>query len=148
VGLRDKGFQFVELDVLVLIVAGIVIGGELHEVVPALLQPEPLPRPLVGGEDARGGPQLGDHVADRGPSRDVYVGNPFAVKLEDAPEAAPHAAPPQELEDHILRRHPVRELPRKLDADDLGSGGLEGLSGHHQGHVETPGPDGYGPEGA
>jgi hypothetical protein len=93
--------------VLTLVVVGALVGGELHEVFLALLHPQPLPRPLVRGEDARGSTEFGDHIADRGPPRNVYVRDPRAVKLEDAPEASPDAATLQELEDHILRRHPV-----------------------------------------
>src|SRR5215208_3681588 len=40
------------------------------------------------------------------------------------------------------------ESPCKLDADDLGSGGLEGLTSHYEGYVEAAGPDRYGPEGS
>src|SRR5688500_3475378 len=146
VGLRYQGFKLVKLDVFALVVVGALVGGEFHEVFLALLHPQPLPRPLVRGEDARGSTELGDHVADRGPSRYVYVRDSRTVKPADAPEASRDAAPLQELQDHILRGHPLRESPRKLDADDLGSGGLEGLAGHHEGHVEAAGPDRYGPE--
>jgi hypothetical protein len=80
--------------------------------------------------------------------RSPRSGETKPTTFEPLTEAAPHASPPQELEDHVLRCHPVRELSRELDADDFGSGSLERLSGHHEGHIKPAGPDGYGPEGA
>src|SRR5918998_998061 len=147
VRLGYEGFQFVELDVLALVVLCTLVGGELDEVVRALLGFKPLFRALVGRKDAGGRAELGDHVADRRPTRHVYVRHAGPVELEDAPEATPDAAPPQELEDHVLRRHPLRELPRQLDADHLGRRGLEWLAGHDQRHVEAAGADGYRPQG-
>src|SRR5215218_2322285 len=146
VGLGDEGFQLIQFYVLVLVVLRPLVGGELDEVVQALLGSEPFFRTLIGREDAGGGAQLGDHVADSGAARHVYVRHAGPVELEDAPESAPHPAPPQELEDHILRRHPVREIPGQLDADHFGRRGLEGLAGHDQRHVQPTGPDGDGAE--
>src|SRR5215207_1621379 len=146
--LGDEGFQLVQLDVLVLVVICALVRGELDEVVRALLGFEPFFRTLVGGKDAGGRAELGDHVADRGAARHVYVRDPGAVELEDATEAAPHPAPPEQLQDHILRRNPVLEITGELYADDLRRRGLEGLAGHDERHVQPAGPDRYGSQGA
>ena len=100
------------------------------------------PGHLVRGEEGRGRPQLGAHVADGRPASRVQSPRAWAEVLHDPAHSALDREPAQKLQDDVLARNPGGWLACQADAHDPGIGQVEGLAGHGRGHVQTAGPDG------
>ena len=140
--LRHERDELGEVDVLLLVEIAGVAGRELHELVRALLLGHPPVRLVVGWEHRAGRSELGDHVRDRPALGVAEARDARAGELEDRAAAAAHAAPAQELENHVLRLDPgPLKLVLEEDADDLRARQLEGVAGHADGHVEPAGAD-------
>ena len=138
---RDERLERAELDHLRLVVRRARIGRELHERVLAPLRAQPLARALVRREHRRRAAELDDHVGDRAALADRQGRDASAVELEDATHAAAHVAPPQQLEDHVLGLHPVRQPAAQLDADDQRRGELERVAGHRDRDLQPAAAD-------
>src|SRR5215216_4898252 len=144
---RDKRLKLRELDHFVFVVRGIGVCGERDVVLLAPLGGEPLARLRVAREDG-GGSKLRDHVADRAPIRHRKSRNTLPRELEDPSHAPAYPVASQELEDYVLRLHPVGQLSAQLDAHDLRALQREAVPRHGDGDVETPSPDGEHPDRA
>ncbi len=137
--LRDERDERREVDLLDLVeVVRRVAGGQLREVLRALLLVEPALRLVVGREHGAGRAELRDHVRDR-PALGVRKRrHARAGELEDRAPPTAHAAPAQQLEDHVLRLDPgPLQLVLEEDADDLRARQLEGMPGHADGDVQA-----------
>ena len=84
----------------------------LHLTLAALAAQEG-PHRLVGGEDRARGSQFRAHVGDDVAVHGRQVGQAGPVELEHAAQAAVHVVPAQQLEDHVLGRHPGAKPPRQ-----------------------------------
>ena len=115
VGRRGEGDERleareIELDLVVVLRVG--VGGERRPLVLAAEEGEVAPRRLVGREHARGQRQLGPHVADGRALRQRQRGRARAPVLEDLSTPAAHGVASQQLEDDVLGVHPGPELSR------------------------------------
>src|SRR5215208_2482124 len=145
---RDQRLELRELDHFVFVVRGIGVCGERNVVLLAPLGGEPLARLRVAREDGGSGSNLRDHVADRTPIRHRKSRNTLPRELEDPSHAPAYPVASQELEDYVLRLHPVGQLSAQLDAHDLRALQREAVPRHGDGDVETPSPDGEHPDRA
>ena len=71
----------------------------------------------------------------------------LAEELEDAPHAAAHAPPPQQLQDDVLGLDPRPQAAAQLHSDHARRRGAERLAGQAQRHVQSAGADGQHAEG-
>ena len=145
---RHQRLERVQVEVDLLVVQGVGVGGERLPVGRASQEREVLARGLVGREHARRRPELGAHVADGCALGQRQRGGAGAHVLEDPSGAAADGVTAQELEDDVLGRHPGPEAAGEADAHDLRHGQVIGAAAHGHRHVEPARADGEHAGGA
>ena len=147
-GEGDERLEAREIELDLVVVLRVRIGGERCPLAFPAEEGEIAPRRLVGREHARGQGQLCPHVADGRALRQRQRGRARAPVLEDLSTPAAHRVASQQLEDDVLGVHPGTELSGEPDADDLGHGEVIGPAAHGHRHVEPARPDGEHARGA
>ena len=142
VGLGHQGLQGAQVDLDQLVVGGVLIGAQGHEVLLALLGLEEGMGHLVRGEDGGGGPQLRTHVGDGGALGDGEGGNARADVLHHLAHAALDGQAAQHLQDDVLGRHGIGQAAGEADAHHLGAAEIIRAAAHGHSHVQAARADG------
>src|SRR5208337_3504929 len=128
-----------EINFIILIVFGPLVGAEF----------DPVPSPPLGlkigasvfvrRENRCSGPELGSHVANRLTVRCRQAFDSGAVIFDYLSDATLHVITPEHLQNNVLCADPFREFSGELNSKDFGTGKMIRVSGHGQGNVEPTG---------